>query len=241
MVEGQPKWQQEARKYSKTIPTFLSLLIFGFVYDLVLVADALYNKNSIQLIGLCLCNVGLMVYGAVQISQIEKAVSALVKVNEMKDATWHQIRGCLIAIPIVIGVFTLIEAYMTWELKRKFGWQLIDATQGSLDKKRGLTTYQFCFLGGLAYFIFKMVRMYYGPKVQDYDAARKSLTFFAAITILLILVTIANACMCYRNFGQGLTDILGFFGPKLRGDASENTEMGAQGMSQNLGGRAVID
>ncbi|KAI5294638.1 hypothetical protein KEM52_003549 [Ascosphaera acerosa] len=282
-------------RYSKTIPTFLSLLIFGFIYDLVLVVDALYHKNSIQLIGLCLCNIGLMIYGAVQIQQIDAAVSALVSEHEMKATTWPQIKGCLIAIPVVIGAFTLVEACLTWSLKQKFGWQLVDATKGSLMKRRGLTTYQLyvamlkfdiffflgftiqfvvivqedhnaefavtvaaipitiliiaaamwatikenrlvmiasilCFLGGLAYFIFKMVRMYYGPKKHDYDAARVSLTFFASITILLILTTIANAIMCYRRFGQGLKDILGWLGPKMQDEAQGHTELGMSGM-----------
>jgi hypothetical protein len=61
-----------------------------------------------------------------------------------------------------------------------------------------------CFLGGLAWFIFKLARMYQPAKAQDYIAVRKNLTSFAVITILLILITIANACVCMKNFNKGL-------------------------------------
>ncbi|KAL8690580.1 MAG: hypothetical protein Q9218_004000 [Villophora microphyllina] len=62
-----------------TIPTFLALYIFGFVYQLILVYDALRLKNTIQVIGLCLYNVGLLIYAAVQMDQIQEAVTQLSK------------------------------------------------------------------------------------------------------------------------------------------------------------------
>jgi len=63
------------------------------------------------------------------------------------------------------------------------------------------------YFAAMAYFIFKLVRMYDKTnyeKVQEYLPARKSLTVFAVITILLLIVTIATACVCTRNFNKGL-------------------------------------
>ena len=54
----------EAIPSTKTVPTFLALYSFGFIYELVLVYDALRLKNTIQVIGLCVCNIGLLIYGA---------------------------------------------------------------------------------------------------------------------------------------------------------------------------------
>lgn len=63
------------------------------------------------------------------------------------------------------------------------------------------------YFAAMAYFIFKLVRMYdtnnYN-KVLEYLPARKSLTVFAVITILLLVVTIVTACVCTRNFNKGL-------------------------------------
>ena len=56
----------------------------------------------------------------------------------------------------------------------------------------------------LAYFIFKLVRMYQPRTKKTFLPVRKSLTTFAVITILLIIATIANALMCTMNFGRGL-------------------------------------
>ena len=46
--------------------------------------------------------------------------------------------------------------------------------------------------------------MYEPGHEQNYIAARKELTIFAVLTIILILMTIVNACMCANNFKRGL-------------------------------------
>jgi NADH:ubiquinone oxidoreductase subunit 6 (subunit J) len=58
----------------------------------------------------------------------------------------------------------------------------------------------------LAYFLFKLVRMYAADRarLEDYRPARKSLTSFAVLTILLLLITIVIACICTHNFNKGL-------------------------------------
>lgn len=60
------------------------------------------------------------------------------------------------------------------------------------------------YFAAFAYFCFKLVRMYQ-PGYEDlYIPVRKSLTVFAVLTIVLIILTIINACMCMRNFNKGL-------------------------------------
>ncbi len=63
---------------------------------------------------------------------------------------------------------------------------------------------QALYFAGLAYFLFKLVRMYQPAKMEKYAAVRKSLTTFAVITIILIINTIINACICTANFNRGL-------------------------------------
>ena len=62
------------------------------------------------------------------------------------------------------------------------------------------------YFAALAYFFFKLVRMYDAPypRIEDYIPARRSLTTFAVITILLLVVTIIYAIICTTNFRQGL-------------------------------------
>lgn len=63
------------------------------------------------------------------------------------------------------------------------------------------------YFAALAYFLFKLVRMYDMAdlqRVRDYQPARRGLTTFAVITVLLLVLTIVNAGWCTANFGKGL-------------------------------------
>ncbi|MCJ1359775.1 MAG: hypothetical protein MMC33_009778 [Icmadophila ericetorum] len=246
-------------KLYKTIPTFLTLFIFGMLYQLVLVWDALRLKNTIQIIGICMYNVGLMIYAAVQIDQIEQAAPNI----------WLTVRPFLIAMPCIFAFFTILLSFVAWRLYDEFAWTIYKHISADLRMKRRYLTFQiyiallkfdfFFFLGftiqfvvividtkdpefgltiaaipvtiiilllaaywtrkenkpgmfiiiflyhaALAYFIFKLVRIYHGPKVAEYAQVKKELTVFAAITIILIILTIANAIVCTINFNKGL-------------------------------------
>ncbi|KAG5289474.1 hypothetical protein I7I48_08803 [Histoplasma ohiense] len=254
---------------SRTIPTFLTLYIFGFVYELVLTYDALQMKNTIQVIGICICNVGLLIYGAVQTDQIRDAILQLNAGKNIDKQIWPDLKPFLIAIPIIIGLGTVCLSFIAWKLYDEFAWTIYKHISADLRMKRRYLTYQiyiallkfdfFFFLGftvqfvvivtdkkateyiltiiaipitilillgaawstrrentlgmivtillfhgGLAYFLFKLVRMYTPPRMDAYKAARTSLTFFTVITIALIIMTIVNACICTRNFNKGL-------------------------------------
>jgi hypothetical protein len=131
---------------SKTVPTFLSLYIFGFVYELVLVYDALRMKNTIQVIGICICNVGLLIYGAVQIEQIQEAVLVLMDNNGINKDIWRQTEPFLIAIPCVLAVGTLLMIFVAWKLYDEFAWTIYKHISADLRMKRRYLTYQVCLI-----------------------------------------------------------------------------------------------
>jgi len=62
------------------------------------------------------------------------------------------------------------------------------------------------YFAAMAYFLFKLVRIYDASptRIDDYRPARRSLTTFAVITLILLVVTIVYACICTVNFGKGL-------------------------------------
>lgn len=72
------------------------------------------------------------------------------------------------------------------------------------ENKFGMIFTIFLYFGGLAYFIFKLARMYQPSREYDYLAVRKNLTSFAVLTIILIVLTITNAWVCTANFNKGL-------------------------------------
>ncbi|KAK0745817.1 hypothetical protein B0T18DRAFT_390375 [Schizothecium vesticola] len=262
----------------RTIPTFLALFIFGFIYVLALSWDALRRKNTIQIIGLCIANLVLFVYTLLQIDQINNSIEKLVDSGAFRsdaaDSTvWHTTRPFLIATPVVIGVVTIAISFCAYQLYREFAWDILKQIGADYRMKKRFLYYQiyiallkfdfFFFLGftvqflvvvtgqtdaesgltiaaipvtigilvfaafftkrenkfgmcliilldfaGLAYFFFKLVRIYQASHKQHYEAVRKSLTAFAVMTILLIILTITNAFICMNNFGEGLKDHL---------------------------------
>lgn len=254
----------------KTIPTFLSLFIFGFVYELVLVWDALRAKNTIQVIGLCIANLALMVYTAIQISEIQDAVNKLTAANVFIDHDiWLGVKPVLVATPCILALGTVTMSFIAWKLYQEFAWDILKHIGADYRMKKRFLHYQvyiallkfdfffflgftvqflvvvtgkdlteigltaaaipitviillcaalstrrefkpgmifiiILYLGGLSYFIFKLSRIYDKVHASEYSPVKKSLTAFAVLTILMIILTITNAMICMFNFGNGL-------------------------------------
>ena len=142
--EFQTSLQGNATKkpWSRTIPTSLTLYIFGFLYQLVLVYDALRLKNTIQVIGLCLYNVGLLVYAAVQMIQIRDAVDKLRMDNDIEPDFYPSMKPYLIAPPCVIGLGTFLMSAVAWKLYDEFAWTIYKHISADLRMKRRYLTFQ---------------------------------------------------------------------------------------------------
>ncbi|KAF2751612.1 hypothetical protein M011DRAFT_395019 [Sporormia fimetaria CBS 119925] len=271
---------------TRTIPTYLAVFMFGFIYEILLVWDALRMKNTIQVIGIVLYNAGILLYAGIQYDQIDDAIKELDrKLFFDHPAFWFEIKPMLIALPILMGVFTFIFAFIAWRLYDEFAWSIYKHISADLRMKRRYLNYQiyiallkfdfffflaftiqflvvvdntteveqgltaaalvvtFCLLFAaawwvrresivgmiiiivvyfiaLAYFLFKLIRMYITDEARqkDYMPARKSLTSFAVLTIALLLVTIVIACICTHNFNKGLKQHLN----EKKGDRNKN-------------------
>lgn len=110
-------------------------------------------------------------------------VQFLVIVNNIADAEkWVTVA----AIPVTI-IILLMAAFWTRR-----------------ENKFGMLFTIVLFFGGLAWFIFKLARMYQPSHEEAYLPVRKNLTSFAVLTIILIILTIINASVCMNNFNKGL-------------------------------------
>lgn len=133
---------EKAPEPTKTIPTYLALFIFGFVYELVLAWDALRLKNTIQVIGICMYNIGMLIYSAVQMDQVNEAVQNLVEKNDIDRETWQNLKPFLIAAPCVIALGTVLLAFIAWKLYNEFAWTIYKHISADLRLKRRYLTYQ---------------------------------------------------------------------------------------------------
>ena len=123
-----------------TIPTYLAIFIFGFLYQLVLVWDALRLKNTIQVIGICIYNLGMMIYAAVEMDQVKEAVDDL---GENIDVSkWKYLNPCLIAAPCVIALGTILLSFIAWKIYAEFAWTIYKHISADLRLKQRYLIYQ---------------------------------------------------------------------------------------------------
>lgn len=125
-----------------TIPTYLTIFIFGFLYQLILVWDALRLKNTIQVIGLCIYNLGMMIYASVEIDQVRVAVQQLAYVSAIDQIVWPELQSYLIAAPCVLAFGTVLLSFVAWKLYGEFAWVIYKHISADLRLKRRYLTYQ---------------------------------------------------------------------------------------------------
>jgi len=131
----------------RTIPTFLALFIFGFLYVLFLSWDALRQKNTIQIIGLCVANAALLIYTILQIDQIDASISELITngaflASSTKDNFWAMSRPFLFTIPVIVGVTTLLISFFAYQLYREFAWDILKQIGADYRMKKRFLHYQ---------------------------------------------------------------------------------------------------
>ena len=173
---------------TRTIPTFLTLYIFGFLYQLLLIWDALRLKNTIQVIGLCMYNIGLLIYGSVQMGQIKSAVQGLLDHQDISPDIWNQTQPFLVAIPCILALGTCLLSVAAWKLYDEFAWTIYKHISADLRMKRRYLTFQvYIALLKFDFFFFLGFTVQFVVIVQTH-AAEFALTIAAIPVTILILV-----------------------------------------------------
>ena len=144
---GEYQDSERAKTQYLTIPTFLTLFIFGFLYECVVVWDALRKKNTIQIIGVCVANLMILVYTTTQVDQIKGAIHILGAYNALKpgmtaDQVWDDVKPFLVAGPVVNAVATIIMGFIAWKLYQVFAWDILKIIGADYRMKKRFFYYQ---------------------------------------------------------------------------------------------------
>jgi hypothetical protein len=133
-----------------TLPTNLALFIFTCIYQIILILDAIRQRNSIQAIAAYLLNVGLLVYAALQRGQIknialtigDSVLSPKENFVHTEMDIWGSIALVLLIIPYIIAAGCVILGAITWMVTQDWKWDIYKQLHGDLMLKRRLLAFQ---------------------------------------------------------------------------------------------------
>lgn len=152
---------------AKTVPVFLALLVFGFLFFIVMALDAFRLHNTIQIYGCLILNIALLITAALQISQVRDAFVNQDEAGLGVPCETRRSRRCnavrtlypdveplLIAVPVVVGVAQIPLTYFSFKLSQDFGWEIYRKIGADLRKRRMMLVYQIfvCFLKYTGFF-----------------------------------------------------------------------------------------
>lgn len=134
-------------------------------------------------------NVGLLIYGAVQMEQIKEAVLALHRVGDIDLSIWVTTKPFLIAIPCILAVGTIALSVAAWKLYDEFAWTIYKHISADLRMKRRYLTFQiYIALLKFDFFFFLGFTVQFVVVVNTY-ATEFALTIAAIpVTILILLM-----------------------------------------------------
>jgi hypothetical protein len=131
---------------------YFSLFIFAFIYEVVIVYDALRLNSMIQVVGVCIFNFLMLIYAAVQPGQVKYSL------NQLSDSlvlgvrpilppelnTWLRVRPMLYAVLSVQALAAAVLSIVAYKLHGEFAWVVYKVINGDISMKRRLLTFQVC-------------------------------------------------------------------------------------------------
>lgn len=134
----------------RTVRLYLFLFILAYLFELIVVYDALRLSSMIQVVGVCIYNLFLLTYAAVQPLHIEKDFNTLSKslaegtrpILPPDLDTWHRVRPILLGVTLVQSVATAALLYIAFKLHAEFAWLVYRVVHADLSMKRRLLNFQ---------------------------------------------------------------------------------------------------
>jgi small-conductance mechanosensitive channel len=102
----------------------------------------------------------------------------------------HSLEFYITCAAIVLSVVLLVEGHLAARYENK--WMMISFLSGCV--------------AAMVYFCYKFIKIIIHKQTPEFSHVWESLSTFAVIAILLLIMTFIYAWMVMRNFGRGLKD-----------------------------------
>jgi hypothetical protein len=134
----------------RTVRLYLSLFILAYLFQFIIVYDALRLSSMIQVVGVCIYNLFLLAYAVVQPIHIEKDLNLLseslvlgVRPILPPDLnTWSRVRPFLWVVMSVQAVATGTVFYLAFKLHSELAWLVYKVINADLSIRRRLLHFQ---------------------------------------------------------------------------------------------------
>ncbi|KAI9206780.1 uncharacterized protein BJ171DRAFT_496948 [Polychytrium aggregatum] len=127
-----------AQTSARGIPVYLVIFIFAQLFQIILCWDAVWHKNTIQIIGLILFNLCICGYSIFQYTQILSAIQTIF--NNFPSTDLQVARGILLSMPVIAFSFQFVLFFLGWRLYKEYGWKIYK-TIGADPKMRTMYRY----------------------------------------------------------------------------------------------------
>ncbi|KAI9293235.1 hypothetical protein K502DRAFT_338132, partial [Neoconidiobolus thromboides FSU 785] len=181
--------------FCRIINVYISIFIFSRIFQLILAFDAIKNKNTIQLIGLCIFNIGCFGYSIIQVTQLSNANNNqclnFTDNNTISDITFDFKAICplLLSVCIILGLISPIYCYLTFKLYKEYGWEIYKKIGAHTEMKNMFLQYHILMLLlKVAFFFFMGFSLQFLVLILSATDYEFWLNILAFPVILLILV-----------------------------------------------------
>lgn len=132
------------------MPINLAIFVFTCLYELILAIDAVHNKNNLLLFAICVSNVFILAFAAMQPDAIKDIARNTPASRDHEGQPlvdidmdfWKRVGPAEIACPIIFGICTLIIWPCAYQLHKEYAWAIYRKIHGDMSIKSRFLAYE---------------------------------------------------------------------------------------------------
>ncbi|OQE17957.1 hypothetical protein PENSTE_c019G00708 [Penicillium steckii] len=135
---------------SFTVPIDIAILIFACFYAGILALDAIYSRNNILLLAICVSNCLILAFAAMQYRELLQTSITLPQARDMYDESlvhldrdwWAYVQPAELATNLILGVCILPTWYFAYKVHSEYKWVIYRRIHGDSTIKIKYLAYE---------------------------------------------------------------------------------------------------
>ncbi|KAF9423024.1 hypothetical protein BGZ94_008449, partial [Podila epigama] len=193
---------------AQVLSVYHILFIVAQIFQLILLCDAMYNKNTIQIIAIVVFNCAMVAYAGLQVKQaseilvitpndsLSNAIRDIFN-NKGNPTPYHASLPYELAVLVLMAIFAVVFAFIAYKLYKEFGWSIYKKIGADLAMRDMYKVYQifimivkfdiFFQLGFSAQFLSLIVMRYYATELfpDDLQLTHQEMTNLIVVHMVL--------------------------------------------------------